>query len=349
MLLSVFLCGLVGFATAIPDHPKLQNPVDISYETFEIWMDYYGIKYNTVRERRHRFEIWSEKVAQIQEHNSDSKNTWQKGVNQFTATTWKEKQETILMDPQDCSATDHHFGPKPIDLNELKAKSNGAPLNIDWRDQKVISEVKNQGDCGSCWTFSTTGCLEAHHAIETGQIVLLSEQNLVDCAGAYKNDGCDGGLPSQAFEYVRYNGGINTEFSYPYYATDGNCSYNTKSGTVGAIVDSVYNITQYSEGEIYDAVGLKGPVSIAFDVVDDFFDYQSGIYQSAVCGNTSATVNHAVLTVGYGTDDNLNDGMPYWIVKNSWDWDWGNQGYFYIERGVNMCGLAACASFPLLE
>ena len=88
---------------------------------------------------------------------------------------------------------------------------------------------------------------------------------------------------------------------------------------------------------------------IAFEVIDDFFDYESGVYQSTTCGNTSATVNHAVLIVGYGSDIEYSQGMPYWIVKNSWGWGWGNEGYFYIERGVNMCGLAACASFPLLE
>ena len=199
-------------------------------------------------------------------------------------------------------------------------------------------------------TNSTTGCLEAHNAINTGQIIELSEQNLVDCADAFNNFGCDGGLPSQAFEYVRYNGGLNTEFSYPYNGTTGTeCKYTTSSGTVGVVVDSVYNVTQYDEDDIYKCVGTTGPVSIAFDVVDDFFSYSSGIYQSTTCGNTSDTVNHAVLIVGYGSDDDLSDGMPYWIVKNSWSWAWGDQGYFLIERGENMCGLASCASFPILE
>ncbi len=141
----------------------------------------------------------------------------------------------------------------------------------------------------------------------------------------------------------------------------------TSEGTVAAVVQGVYNITKYDEDEIHQAVGTTGPVSIAYDVASDFKvelslssflpsarahtqkyaakDYQGGIYASTLCGNTTSTVNHAVLAVGY---NKAEDGTKYWIVKNSWSWGWGMEGYFWIERGDNMCGLASCASFPVL-
>lgn len=119
--------------------------------------------------------------------------------------------------------------------NSLLRSNNSYPASVDWREKGVVSEVKDQGDCGSCWTFSTTGCLEAHWSIKTGKPpVLLSEQQLIDCAGAFNNFGCNGGLPSQAFEYIRYQGGIDKEDYYPYESVEYKCRYSPDQ--VGASV-----------------------------------------------------------------------------------------------------------------
>ena len=219
--------------------------------------------------------------------------------------------------------------------------TNDSPPDAwNWQNKGGVSPVKDQGNCGSCWTFSTVGCLESAHLISTGVLATYAEQQLVDCAGAFDNNGCDGGLPSHAFEYIFSAGGIASEEAYPYFAEDRTCNVTSSMFTLS--VGHATNITEGDEVELKAAV-YKQPVSVAFDCVDDFMDYKSGVYSSTNCGNTTADVNHAVLAVGYGTD---STGKDYWIVKNSWNTTWGNKGFFNIERGVNMCGIATCNSYP---
>lgn len=174
-------------------------------------------------------------------------------------------------------------------------------------------------------------------------MVLLSEQQLIDCAGGYNNFGCNGGLPSQAFEYIRFNGGLDTEDAYPYKAKDGECQFN--QDFVGAQVYDVINITMGAEDELKDAVGFTRPVSVAFEVIDEFRLYESGVFTSDKCEDSAETVNHAVLAVGYDVDES---GTAYWIIKNSWGETWGTNGYFNMEMGKNMCGIATCASYPVV-
>jgi cathepsin H len=236
--------------------------------------------------------------------------------------------------PQNCSATNHHSVAKPSNL--------GRDSFWDWRDHNGVSPVKNQGHCGSCWTFSTVGALEAHELLKYKDFTPLSEQQLVDCAQDFDNHGCNGGLPSHAFEYVMSAGGISTETDYPYYAEDRNCTVDPSTYALSVSYGSI-NITQNDEDGMADAIFHHGPVSIAFQVVDGFRDYLNGTYSSDTCNNTAADVNHAVLAVGYGTD---SEGVDYWIIKNSWGTAWGNQGYFNMKRGVNMCGVGQCNSYP---
>ncbi|MQM20318.1 hypothetical protein Taro_053336 [Colocasia esculenta] len=262
----------------------------------------------------------------------------------FADMTWEEFQAHHLGAAQNCSAT--LKGNHRLTDEELPNMVDGfmvSPLQRDWREVGIVSPVKNQGRCGSCWTFSTTGALEAAYAQLTGKNISLSEQQLVDCASAFNNFGCSGGLPSQAFEYVKYNGGLDTEDSYPYAATNGVCKF--KKENVGVkVIDSV-NITLGAEDELKHAVGTIRPVSVAFEVVHDFMFYKGGVYTSNTCGSTPKDVNHAVLAVGYG----MENGVPYWLIKNSWGKDWGVDGYFKMELGKNMCGVATCASYPIVS
>uniref|UniRef100_A0A7M4FRV8 Cathepsin H n=1 Tax=Crocodylus porosus TaxID=8502 RepID=A0A7M4FRV8_CROPO len=233
---------------------------------------------------------------------------------------------------QNCSAT----------RGNLPRSSGPCPSAIDWRKKgNYVTPVKNQGSCGSCWTFSTTGCLESAIAIKTGKLLMLSEQQLVDCAQNFNNHGCSGGLPSQAFEYILYNKGLMGEDTYPYRAENGTCKFQPDKAI--AFVKEVVNITLYDEQGMMEAVGTHNPVSFAFQVTEDFMQYSKGVYTNPHCEKTPDKVNHAVLAVGYGVEN----GMPYWIVKNSWGTYWGMDGYFHIERGKNMCGLADCASYPI--
>lgn len=256
------------------------------------------------------------------------------GVNEFSDLTWDEFKKHRLGAAQNCSATTR---------GNHKLTDAALPLLKDWRESGIVSPVKNQGSCGSCWTFSSTGALEAAYAQAFGKGISLSEQQLVDCAGAFNNFGCNGGLPSQAFEYIKYNGGLETEAAYPYTGKDGVCKYSSENVAV-KVRDSV-NITLGAEDELKHAVGIVRPVSVAFEVVDGFRSYNGGVYTSTTCGSDPMDVNHAVLAVGYGVEN----GVPYWLIKNSWGADWGDNGYFKMEMGKNMCGVATCASYPVVE
>ncbi|CAE8629548.1 unnamed protein product [Polarella glacialis] len=260
------------------------------------------------------------------------------------------------MDSQDCSATG-----QAVSKASPSVQVPDLPESMDWRERGVVSEVKNQGHCGSCWSFATTGCLEAHLAIKFGDswhAPRLSEQQLVDCAQAFDNHGCNGGLPSHAFEYVKASGGLSTEFHYPYFAKDQACAFNasnaiahhgssfkpTSAGIGVQVPGGSVNLTVGDEAGLKLALATKGPVSIAFQVASDFRHYSHGVYTSEVCKSGPQDVNHAVLAVGYGTDPDSK--KPYWLIKNSWDYAWGVEGFFKIEAFKNMCGVADCMAYP---
>jgi cathepsin H len=288
------------------------------------------------------FDTWHTELRAVVEHNARAARgdeSWTAGLNKWSAMTWEEKQAHFFLEPQDCSATT-----EPQTLPKVWYGSDVAPDAKDWRNDIPI-HVKNQGSCGSCWTFSTTGAMEAHNYLATGKDVLLAEQQLVDCAGAFDNHGCNGGLPSHAFEYLHYFGGQMKSSDYKYTARDGNCKADVSK--VAATVTSQVNITYLDEDQLYEAVGKNGPVSIAYQCASDFSRYAGGVYDSSVCRNGKRDVNHAVLVVGYGHD--TKSGKDYWIVKNSWGSSFGIEGgYFWMVRGKNMCGIADCAAFPIV-
>ncbi|XP_022845739.1 cysteine proteinase 3-like [Olea europaea var. sylvestris] len=292
----------------------------------------YGKRYEDADEMQKRFEIFSENLRIIRSHNKKGL-PYILAVNEFADLTWDEFRKHKLGAAQNCSATsrDNH-----------KLTDVVLPETKDWRETGIVSPVKNQGHCGSCWTFSTTGALEAAYAQAFGKGISLSEQQLVDCARAFNNFGCNGGLPSQAFEYIKFNGGLDTEDTYPYTGKDGVCKYSSENVGV-KVLDSV-NITLGAEDELKHAVGIVRPVSVAFEVVTGFRFYKEGVYTSTSCGSNPMDVNHAVLAIGYGVEN----GIPYWLIKNSWGADWGDDGYFKMEMGKNMCGVATCASYPIV-
>lgn len=217
------------------------------------------------------------------------------------------------------------------------------PRSIDWREKGAVTPVKNQGHCGSCWSFSTTGALEGQMFRKTGKLVALSEQNLIDCSGHYGNDGCDGGFMDSAFQYIKQNRGIDSEESYPYEAVQGMCRYSTsgRSGEDTGFID----IPAGDEVALTKALATVGPVSVGIDASHESFQfYHDGVYSPPECDSNN--IDHGVLAVGYGTNEN---GLDYYIVKNSWGPTWGKDGYIMMARNANnKCGIASTASYPLV-
>jgi len=213
---------------------------------------------------------------------------------------------------------------------------------VDWVAAGAVTPIKNQGQCGSCWSFSTTGSVEGDVFIEAGVLTPLSEQQLVDCSTAQGNQGCNGGLMDNAFQYIISNGGLTTETGYPYTATGPNtCSVTTP---LASTITSYCDVASGSEKALEAAVAQQ-PVSVAIEADQSCFQfYQSGVMSDPSCGTQ---LDHGVLAVGFG----VTGGVKYWNVKNSWGTSWGNEGFIWLGREVSgqasgVCGIALEPSFP---
>lgn len=302
---------------------------------FTEWMGKYEKSY-TNAEFQNRYSIFKANMDYIQEWNAQNPLTVL-GTNVFADLTNAEYQKLYLM------------------ANKINAKApqtlptrvGAYTATVDWRTKNAVTPIKNQGQCGSCWSFSTTGSTEGAHALSTGNLVSLSEQNLVDCTydipQSYNNSGCDGGLMDHAFEYIIANKGIDTEASYPYEAAVGKCRYNAANSA--ATLSSYKDVTSGSEADLETAANQQ-PISVAIDASHMSFQlYTSGIYHDFLCSSTR--LDHGVLVVGYGTDTSSN--ANYWIVKNSWGTSWGQAGYIYMSKDRNNnCGIATMASYPIV-
>jgi cathepsin L len=297
-------------------------------------------QYASNEEEGKRRLIWEENLKKIQAHNLRADmghHTYRLGMNQFGDLTNQEFVQIY----NGFNKTKNMFksNDRPTFLKPSNVK---IPDSVDWRTQGYVTPVKDQGQCGSCWAFSAVASLEGQHFKASGQLVSLSEQNLVDCSRKYGNMGCDGGLMDQAFTYIKENKGIDTEQSYPYHAVDQKCRF--KPATVGATDTGFTDITSGDEDALATAIATVGPISVAIDASQDSFQfYTSGVYSDPNC--SSSELDHGVTAVGYG----VQNGQKYYIVKNSWSTTWGDKGYILMARDSNnMCGIATAASYPLV-
>ncbi|XP_057370712.1 procathepsin L-like [Daphnia carinata] len=268
---------------------------------------------------------------QIKKHNQMGKSSYTLQANQFT--DWSEAELEQLKGEID---TDNEI-PGPVVSTDILRQS--VPDAVDLRKNPCMPKVKYQGGCGSCYSFAATTPIEFQRCQKTGKLVTLSEENIVDCSQKYGNAGCNGGLALRAWNYVK-DIGINTEEAYPYQGEETLCEYSASN--YGGNVTSWSYATRSNDEEAMKAVVANyGPLAVSIDATNWEF-YSSGVFSSAACSNTST--NHAVVIVGYGKDENSN--KPYWIVRNSWGPEWGQDGYIYLERGANMCAVSKRAVFP---
>ncbi|KJE93763.1 cathepsin L2 [Capsaspora owczarzaki ATCC 30864] len=320
---AVALLALVACATAMP---------------FAEWKALHNRQYASAQEEALRQEIYLSNLELINEHNAAGRHSYTLGMNEFGDLAHHEFAAKYLgVRFNGVNAT------KSFASSTYLPRMVSLPDSVDWRTAGIVTPVKNQGQCGSCWSFSTTGSVEGQHARKTGTLVSLSEQNLVDCSSQEGNEGCNGGLMDDAFEYIIKNGGIDTEASYPYTATTGTCKFN--AANIGATVASYQDIITGSESDLQNAVATVGPVSVAIDASHiNFQFYFTGVYNEKKCSTTQ--LDHGVLAVGYGTS---TEGKDYWLVKNSWGATWGKAGYIWMSRNAdNQCGIATSASYPLV-
>jgi len=233
--------------------------------------------------------------------------------------------------------------PAPLGTHEIVGD---APQSVDWRP-KLVNPVKNQGQCGSCWTFSTVASLESAYAKLTDDLQEFSEQDLVDCVKDYQGccSGCGGGLMDSAFGYMMQSqsGADDMESNYPYTAQDGRCTYAASKAFNGAKITGFKDVASKDEDALLDAVASKGVISIAVNAAHHWQLYSGGILDVSYFCNPDQ-LDHGVAVVGYGTED-----KDYWIVRNSWGPSWGEQGYIRLVRGKNMCGVATQPSYPVMS
>uniref|UniRef100_A0A1A9X317 Cathepsin L n=1 Tax=Glossina brevipalpis TaxID=37001 RepID=A0A1A9X317_9MUSC len=300
-------------------------------------------EYTSSIEENFRLKIYNENRHKIAKHNqlyAAGKVTYKLGLNKYSDLLNHEFRQ--FMNGFNNTLRKHmreELG--LVGLTYIPPAHVTVPKFVDWRTKGAVTGVKDQGHCGSCWAFSTTGALEGQHYRKTGILVSLSEQNLVDCSHAYGNNGCNGGLMDNAFRYIKENGGVDTEKSYPYEGIDDSCNFSRTS--VGATDTGFFDIPEGDEIKMKHAVATMGPVAVAIDASHESFQfYSEGIYNEPECDNQ--TLDHGVLVVGYGTN---SDGQDYWLVKNSWGTTWGDKGYIKMARNQdNQCGIASSASYP---
>jgi KDEL-tailed cysteine endopeptidase len=335
--LLLFLCSFV--AVVSKDHIGHDEYTMDKVYNFRHWKKYHGKVYGSYEEEMERFMIYRKNVMEISRRNSLNR-TVHLEPNKFADLSAEEFQGRYV-------GYNYRNVVHEKDINVPYLRGNveevhDIPSSIDWVSAGAVTPVKNQGQCGSCWSFSTTGAVEGAWYIAKGELVSLSEQQLVDCSSAQGNNGCNGGMMDFAFTYIIQNGGICSEDSYPYLAENGTCRTCTPVAKLHSYVD----VTPNNETALMIAVA-KQPVSVAVEA--DGFDWQ--FYSGGVITDSCGTnLDHGVLVVGYGMDTTSGG---YWKVKNSWGPDWGESGYIRIGRGGNYgingeCGILMDPSYPVV-
>ncbi|CAA7395919.1 unnamed protein product [Spirodela intermedia] len=304
------------------------------WDLYERWWSHHAVK-RELDEKRRRFPVFKDNVRFINGHNRKD-STYKLGLNKYGDMTSEEfRRASAGFNLQ------RRRGGLRASGEFSNANATATPPSVDWRQKGAVTPVKDQGDCGGCWAFSAVAAVEGITQIRTSKLVSLSEQELIDCNTA-ENQGCGGGLMDYAFEFIKNNGGIAAARDYPYTAADGACDTD-KENSPAATIDGHEDVPANDEDALLKAVANQ-PVSVAIDAGGRKFQFYS---EGVFAGDCGTELNHGVVAVGYGETP---AGTKYWIVKNSWGPDWGEEGYIRMERGAatkeGLCGIAMEASYP---
>lgn len=318
LLLAVtLLCIAAGCVEAKTRWFQLDN----SY-TFEKYTAEFGKNYTTAAEAQRRRNIFEQNLARIIAHNKDTTKTWKEGVNSMTDWTEEEFQSMLGYDR-------HQAKPLVVPNYVSNVNVKDLPPSKDWRDSKCVTAVKNQGGCGSCWSFGAAETLESYVCLKSGNLMVLSEQNILDCTPNPQKcggtGGCGGATAQLAYDSIRDHDGIELESTYPYVSGSGRnfpCKYNASRAV--AQVTGYEQIPSNKYDPLMDIVANRGPVSISVAA------NRWGAYEEGVFDGCDWIINHAVQLVGYGTD--TASGQDYYLIRNSWGASWGEQGYVRLLR-----------------
>ncbi|CAG9765400.1 unnamed protein product [Ceutorhynchus assimilis] len=327
-----FMCALSQFGDLNPNFANLNSIQEITNQWLKFKSD--NFKQFSPEEDTRRFNIFKENLKRI----DDYRQKLQAGLIDFRVAI-----------TQFADLTKEEFISKMLTLKVPEERSKRAlpKLNrtirqisdsVDWRNQGAVTPIKNQKDCSSCWAFSAVGSLEGQYYKKYGNLISISEQNLIDCSTDGNNRGCNGGWIGNAFKYLT-NNQITAENEYAYTGTQQMCNNNMGNFKISI---KGYQTIQPDESQLQQAVATIGPISAALDASNLQF-YAGGVYRDDDCA--VGRVNHGIVIVGYGTES----GRDYWLIKNSWGNQWGEGGYFKLIRNKgNQCNIASYGMYPNL-
>jgi len=316
MIFTLLLCAAVAMAK------------DQAWEDYKLEFN----KQYTPEEEPIRYANWQKDVTEVELHNAMYGHEFTQAVNEMSDLSEEEYKQLYLT----------LRVPEKSEGTLWTPKDEPLPNDVDWRSQGMVTAIKNQGQCGSCYSFSATGALEGAWKKAKGSLPSLSEQQIVDCSGRYGNYGCRGGWYQSSWRYVRDAGGNEGESGYPYHARQGRCAFNRQR--VVSTVSGFHDTSPGDENALQQALAQVGPVSVAIDAAHSAFRrYRQGVHYDRSC--SPRNLDHAVLAVGFGSEG----GRDYYLVKNSWGTRWGAGGYIKMARNMrNNCGIATKPSFPIV-